>query len=242
MAGVALSYPQFVARWTGVYTPGNVQCVGLVYQWLENLGLPIKYGNAIDWAGESWPDFTWVPYRKGLFPSQGDVVVWGEGCCGIDGAGHTAICDEAAVASLLTFDEDWPFGGAPQLVTHGCDTGNAYCGVLGWQHYTVALPQSNPCAACGADEVCVDGTCEAAGVSCPAGYVLIDGECQVEQVTTGATPEPAQGTSKVGIVVGISLATVSAGALVVALLWPEQVPAFRRPYLTGSSRVGVPHE
>jgi hypothetical protein len=238
---VALSYPQFVARWTGVPTPGNVQCVGLVYQWLENLGLPIKYGNAIDWAGESWADFTWVPYRKGLWPSQGDVVVWGEGCCDIDGDGHTAICDEAAVASLLTFDEDWPFGSAPQLVAHGCGTGDAYCGVLGWQHYLLPLPGSDPCAAvtCPEGEDCVAGVCqeETGGAACPPGWDLVGGECVPPSEAT-----PAPGTSRVGIVVGISLATVSTGALVVALLWPEHVPEFRKPYLTGPSRVGVLHE
>jgi hypothetical protein len=142
----------FVSNFTGQCTgypgwsPSN-QCTDLALQWVSNLCLPVQFsGNAINWASESVPGFTWVGNASGKVPSPGDIVVFGADSCDlVSGVGHVdiAVSASASSCSWQTFDQNWQtnWNGTcypPQLVNrnwcNNCDN------VLGWQHLTAPIP------------------------------------------------------------------------------------------------------
>jgi len=63
------------------YDPGDMWCVDLIYYYYDYLGVPVYYGNAIDFAtasaavpaGSGWQR---IPVTAGFVPQPGDIAVW----------------------------------------------------------------------------------------------------------------------------------------------------------------------
>lgn len=129
-----LTVPQKLAKfmplWQGKLAVGDTslnkgQCVGLVMEWVDALGLPHIWGNAADLLANADP----THYRKVAnaptnFPLPGDIVVWGRTWG--NGDGHTAIAVTGAVMSFSAFEQNDPDGSTPHLKVY------TYDGVLGW--------------------------------------------------------------------------------------------------------------
>lgn len=137
------SLAAFVAQYSGQFTgfpgwsPSN-QCTSVCLQWLASQGLSAGnvHGNAIEWAGQVWPGWTWVPNGPTNSPAPGDIVVWGPNATvGTGVYGHVDIAfDNIGAMSFDGFDQNWPENSACHVQSHNYD------GVLGWQHATAAPP------------------------------------------------------------------------------------------------------
>jgi len=127
-----MSLLTFVREWRGRYCTvaggAGRQCVDLANQYLAELWhLNARQLNAVDWATIALPGMTWVPNGPTNTPPTDSLVVWGAYPKeSIGQAGHIAICIEAEVMWLLSFDQNWPDGSPCGLVLHD------YGGVLGW--------------------------------------------------------------------------------------------------------------
>ena len=90
-----LLFQDFLTKFNGQQNVGNTpankgQCVGLIEEWIDNLGLPHVWGNAKDLLANADPDaFEVIPNTPDNVPQQGDIVVFGsnfnngDGHCGI---------------------------------------------------------------------------------------------------------------------------------------------------------------
>jgi hypothetical protein len=110
----------------GAYGP---QCTDLVNDYLRQVwSLPPLAGNAIDFQRDHLSSWLWVPNTPAVRPSTGAVVVWNgpNAVVGTGEAGHAAVALLSDLSSLLTFDQNWPAGHAPQQVRH------SYVAVAGW--------------------------------------------------------------------------------------------------------------
>lgn len=80
-------------------------------------GLPIRYGNAIDWwtdRGDDVNTYDYIAYAPGVYPQSGDYVVWGSGVG--SSAGHIDLCAVSGTASGFTgYDSNWE--DIPKLTT-----------------------------------------------------------------------------------------------------------------------------
>lgn len=118
----------------GEYGP---QCMDLVNDYVKQVwGLGPLPGNAIDLPRVSVPGFHWIVNGPKNAPSPGSIVVWRgpDAVVGTSRYGHTAICLAAGSMVLLTFDQNWPTGHAPQLVLHH------YRAVMGWWQPIQVVP------------------------------------------------------------------------------------------------------
>lgn len=92
-------------------------------------GLPVRYGNAIDWWTNRGTDVNWyeyISYAPGVYTKAGDYVVWGAGVG--SKAGHIDLCAKDGDANgFLGYDSNW--GDIPKLtiVQH-----NYAFGILGY--------------------------------------------------------------------------------------------------------------
>lgn len=99
----------------------NGQCV----QWALMVrtgrdGLPVRYGNAIDWWNNRGADieyYDYIPYAPGTAPEYGDYVVWGTGVGNV--AGHIDLCAVAGdVNGFIGYDSNWGDDPILQAVKH----------------------------------------------------------------------------------------------------------------------------
>lgn len=116
----------------GVY---GGQCVDLANAWVQNLGLQMFYGNAVDFWEQSPADFHKVAYGGNNAPSPGDIVVWGYG---VGPFGHVAVAIEASAQSFRSFDQNWPLSTPCHRQPHD------YRGVLGWFSLPAATDKTGP--------------------------------------------------------------------------------------------------
>ncbi len=112
------SLSDFIAQYQGKInigdTPENTgQCVGLIELWIDNLGLPHIWGNAIDLLKNAdTKSFDIVMNTPTNSPSAGDIVVFGKpyGASIQNGItvyfGHCAIVISATENSLLVFEQN----------------------------------------------------------------------------------------------------------------------------------------
>jgi surface antigen len=102
-----LSLQDFIAQYNGKTGIGDTdqnkgQCVGLVEVWIDNLGLPHIWGNAIDLlANADKTAYTVVKNTPTNSPTPGDIVVLDMGTYG-----HTAIVVKADVNTLTLFEQN----------------------------------------------------------------------------------------------------------------------------------------
>jgi len=109
----------------------GAQCVDLVEAYLADfLRVPAWPGNAIDFAGQRYAGWTWVPNKRENAPAAGDVVVWGGPNVevGTSAYGHCAIALAATPNTMLVLSQNWPIGATTRLQL------TDYRAVLGWQH------------------------------------------------------------------------------------------------------------
>lgn len=107
----------------------GAQCVDLVNDYLHEVWqLPYLQGNAIDFQHATIRGWLWVRNDPANRPPTGAVVVWKgpDARAGTGIYGHTAVALLSDINVLLTFDENWPAGHAPQQVRH------SYAAVVGW--------------------------------------------------------------------------------------------------------------
>jgi hypothetical protein len=131
---IGLTVPQklrkFIYEWKGKIAVGDTagnkgQCVGLVEEWIDTLGLPHVWGNAADLlANADTTHYRKVSNAPTNFPIPGDIVVW-DRTWG-NGDGHTAICITGAVMSFTAFEQNDPDGSTPHMKLY------TYDGVMGW--------------------------------------------------------------------------------------------------------------
>ena len=129
MSRPLLGLLDFVGRWLAVPGVGNTtvnrgQCVGLVEVWLDNLGHPHVWGNALSLLDAAGSSYTRILNTPSNYPEPGDVVVW-DGVWG-GGYGHCAVVLAANTVAIVVFEQHDP--GPPTVATHD------YSHVLGWLH------------------------------------------------------------------------------------------------------------
>lgn len=108
----------------------NGQCV----QWAlmvrtKRDNLPVRYGNAIDWwldRDNDPEDYEYIAYSVGVYPKEGDYVVWGAGVG--SSAGHIDLCaKDGNQQGFVGYDSNWEDKPTLQTVQH-----NYSFGVLGY--------------------------------------------------------------------------------------------------------------
>ena len=127
-----MSTLELLAAYLGrtVWIPGGLggQCVDWANLYLINVPkIAVIRANAVDWAGLNLPGFRWTVNTATNAPTIGSLVVWREAKqVGVGPFGHIAIALAADAMSLLSCDQDWPFGAPVSIVLH------TYAGVVGW--------------------------------------------------------------------------------------------------------------
>lgn len=107
----------------------GAQCTDLVNDYLHEVWMSSTLaGNAIDFQRDHIPGWVWIPNAPTNRPPTGAIVVWNgpNSAVGTGPAGHTAIALLSDLSTLLTLDQNWPTGHAPQQVRH------SYVAVAGW--------------------------------------------------------------------------------------------------------------
>lgn len=103
------------------------QCVDLANAYLRDVRcLPIiEHTNAKDFPSKAGNQYDWVPYRPGLKPIEGDVIVWDET---VGSVGHISLMpnNNADDVQFTSFDQNWPVGSPCHFQVHN------YKGVAGW--------------------------------------------------------------------------------------------------------------
>jgi|SRR6185312_4631469 len=93
---------------------GNQKNNGQCVQWAlmvrtKRDGLPVRYGNAIDWwtnRGSDVDHYDYIPHAFGIYPKTGDYVVWGAGVG--SQFGHIDICAfDGNPVGFLGYDSNW---------------------------------------------------------------------------------------------------------------------------------------
>lgn len=105
------------------------QCTDLVNDYLRQVwGAPPLGGNAVDFQRGHIPGWPWTPNLPLNTPPTGAVLVWSGSSwfVGTGPAGHTAIALLADRYQLISLDQNWPTGHAPQQVRH------SYVALAGW--------------------------------------------------------------------------------------------------------------
>lgn len=137
-----MTYSEFFALYDGKPGIGNTpenksECVGLVAKWIEALGLPHVWGNAInllDNADKS--QFIIVSNSPTNSPSEGDVVVLGkpfgqytDSLGVVRYYGHTGIATKNCNDAILElFEANDPVGSPPHIKQYN------YESCIGWLH------------------------------------------------------------------------------------------------------------
>jgi len=133
------SLDQFIAANNGkkveVNDPTNLyQCMDLAYGWIDNLEIPraaiahlYAYQVFTEPNDQTRKYFDIIANNPINSPKPGDLVVWGKK---VGYAGHIAVCKEAGIFKLITFDQNWGGASFCRLIDHGW----SYSGVLGWLH------------------------------------------------------------------------------------------------------------
>jgi len=112
------------------------QCMDLYRQYVkECLGLP--QSPAVAGAKNVWDTYLKDKYDRfdnspTAVPIKGDIIIWGEGA---GTYGHIAICTDANINDLKSFDQNWPVGSLCHIQPHN------YTNILGWLR---AKPVVNP--------------------------------------------------------------------------------------------------
>lgn len=132
-----MNYDQIFAKYDGkgINTDGKYgnQCKDWTNQFASEIGHPFPAGNAIDMAGLKIPGYSWTPYKSGMIPTKGCIVVWGKA---VGQYGHIAVATgEGNAGWFKSYDQNWPLQvdasgngfGVVHLEQHN------YHGVLGWQ-------------------------------------------------------------------------------------------------------------
>ena len=96
--------------WDGMYGP---QCVDLIAQYCVEMGWPVAYANAKDWANHpalrgthTWTDNNPNDYKQ--VPKRGDIIVWNGSLPGSGGYGHIAIWDMVVrPGTFNSLDQNW---------------------------------------------------------------------------------------------------------------------------------------
>lgn len=113
---------------------GNPANNGQCEQWAlmvrtKREGLPIRYGNAIDWwtdRGDDVNTYDYIAFAPGVYPQSGDYVVWGSGVG--SSAGHIDLCAVSGTASGFTgYDSNWEDIPKLTIIQH-----NYEFGILGY--------------------------------------------------------------------------------------------------------------
>lgn len=126
---MALTLSQFIAKYNGkqlVYTGADKgQCTAVSHLWEINNGWPLTYGNAKDiYKNASSSIYTKVPYKSGVIPKPGDLIIWNSGVGG--GYGHIGLCVSGNKSTFISFDQNWPTG------TNAHKQQHTYSSVLGF--------------------------------------------------------------------------------------------------------------
>jgi len=96
--------------WDGMY---GYQCVDLIAQYCVEMGWPVAYANAKDWANHSALRNThnWTVNNPSDFnqvPKRGDIIVWNGNLPGSGGYGHIAIWDMIVRPGIFnSLDQNW---------------------------------------------------------------------------------------------------------------------------------------
>ena len=118
-----------------VTAPGGIggQCVDLANLYMQDvLQQPLVRLNAVDWRTAKISGMVWTPNSPVNSPPPDSIVIWGpNAAAGTGQYGHIAIALAADSMTLLTFDQDWPYGAPCSLTLH------TYDGVLGWHQLAV---------------------------------------------------------------------------------------------------------
>ncbi|GAB2024847.1 hypothetical protein OfM1_09180 [Lactovum odontotermitis] len=77
-----------------------IQCVDLARAYSQQLGFPVTYGNASDYAYYDYSGFTSLP---GTMPEPGDIVVW---TGGFEGYGHVGVATARAGNTFVDLEQN----------------------------------------------------------------------------------------------------------------------------------------
>lgn len=136
---------EFINTNTGKADVGNTQdnrgqCVGLDSVWMDNLGIPHEWGNAIDLLKNADPNYFDVVYNKlgdtSQFPPDGAIVVLGKPYGLVNGVyyGHTGLSINSDGNTLRLFEQNDPEGSTPHMKEYG------YEACIGWLIPKIAVP------------------------------------------------------------------------------------------------------
>ena len=133
--GFIKKYTNHPVDFDGQY--GN-QCMDLAERYNRDVvhggatDAPVLGGDATDpWTSKTPPiGYTRIPWKPGAVPQVGDLVIWK--------ATHIAIFQSGDANTYTTFDQNWPTGSPPSLVSHSISDGDVY----GWlRPTTIQLPR-----------------------------------------------------------------------------------------------------
>lgn len=101
------------------------QCVDLANAYIRDvLKLPIiAHANAQDFPKRGGDDYDFIPYRPGLTPQYGDLMIWDFPA---DNVGHIAIFINGNANNFNSFDQNYPLYSPCHIQSHD------YKGVSGW--------------------------------------------------------------------------------------------------------------
>ena len=140
-----MNLSDFIAKYKGLGGVGDTeankgQCVGLVEVWLDNLGLPHLWGNAIDLPKNINPNF----YRyilndltiPSLIPSPGDLIIYKANNALFETGpfGHVSICISSTDTTFTDFNQNAGTTPAQRVCRVIDHPRGSYVGILGWIH------------------------------------------------------------------------------------------------------------
>ena len=134
-----MTFEQFIAKYNGKYVDFDkrygYQCVDLMRQYCEEVlnisGYtlpPVTYAKQLftNFPNAGTTRFTKIYNKPTNSPKRGDIVIWGYYPFVTGWAGHVAICSNAWITGLITFDQNWGNPNFCRYVNH------SYRGVMGW--------------------------------------------------------------------------------------------------------------
>jgi len=112
------------------------QCMDLYRQYVKEV-LNLPQSPAVPGAKDVWTTYLKDNYDRfdnspTAVPIKGDIIIWGVGA---GTYGHIAICTDANINDLKSFDQNWPVGSVCHIQPHN------YTNILGWLR---AKPVVNP--------------------------------------------------------------------------------------------------
>lgn len=126
---LAIAYAHLVGKDVGKFinvsrNPYGAQCVEIVQDWCDILGIERFPGNAADFEFDAHPDCIWTPNTPTNVPPVGSIVVWGKSPT--LPFGHVSVSGVADTLKFTGFGQNWPLGSAAHQQAH------TYGGVRGW--------------------------------------------------------------------------------------------------------------